>query len=194
LAKLENFDTVIELMAAPAVAAYLGIARPSALQIIRTGLAGPIYSDGQREAVDARIIEKIKIRPVTELDRLPPAIVVRVGAPQIDLDDPPGHEWKVRTWFGWHKNAPKADQRAGTSRWWRVRDADRLAQPPGQLFVVTVSGLVVDVTRIKGASQDGSYWAFDLRDPTSDDSDAQVWRDVRLRPVGGGPVIRHGIQ
>lgn len=184
---METFDVLIELMAAPAVASYLGIARPSALQIIHTGLAGPIYHDGQREAVESKIIKEIADRPMTDLSQLPPAIIVRVGPPEIDTSE------DSRRWVGWHRNAPRKVQRDGISRWWRVRDAKRLAEPPGHLFVVTVSGLVVDVARITDASQEGIYSAFELDDPADDDDEAQMWRNVRLRPIGGGPVIRHRI-
>jgi hypothetical protein len=174
---------LIELMGPPAVAERLVMARPSALQLIEAGVIGPRYTDGQRLMVERDRVEALAERPTKNLDELPPALVLRVGPPQEDPDD------DSRDWLGWRgQEASNDKRRAGVSRWWRVHEADRLA---GQLFVVTVSGFVVDVARIDGASSDGSRWAFRLSDPEADDTDVEPWRAVRLRATAGGAVIRH---
>ncbi|GEM_PF-4117828 len=174
---------LIELMGPPAVAERLGMARPSALQLIEAGVVGPRYTDGQRLMVERDQVELLAKRQPKNLDELPPALVLRVGPPQKDPDD------DSRDWFGWRDQEPSKDKRrAGISRWWRVHEADLLT---GRLFVVTVSSFAVDVARINGASSDGSRWAFSLSDPEADDTDAEAWRLVRLKANAGGAVIRH---
>jgi hypothetical protein len=173
---------LVELMGPVAIAARLAIARSSALQLIEAGLAGRRYVEGQRQMVERERVEALARRDPVDLHGLPPALIVRVGPPQPDTTTDP------RDWYGWYELAPKDTRRGGISRWWRVRDADRLI---GRLFVVTVSGFVVDVARIAGARSDRSDWDFQLVDPAASDTDAESWQDVRLKSVGGGAVIRH---
>lgn len=174
----------VELVGPPVVASALGLARPSAVRLMQAGLAGRLYTDGQREMVERSHVAALAGRPLKELDDLPPALIVRAGPPHKDGSD------DSRDWYGWHAAASKEARRAGVSRWWVVRDADQLA---GQLFVVTVSGIVVDVARIAGAISAEDFWAFRLTDPADDDSDAHAWHGLRLRPVAGGAIMRHGL-
>ena len=37
------------------------------------------------------------------------------------------------------------------------------------------------------------FWAFRLVDPTADDTDAQAWHGLRLKPTAGGAIVRHGL-
>lgn len=174
---------LVEVMGPVAIAAHLAIARSSALQLIEAGLAGRRYVEGQRQMVERGRVEVLAKRTPVDLTAcLPPALVVRVGPPQRDTTNDP------RDWYGWYELAPKDARRNGVSRWWRVRDAESLI---GRLFVVTVSGFVVDVSRIADARSDRSDWAFQLVDPSASDADAKSWQAVRLKSVGGGAIIRH---
>jgi hypothetical protein len=170
-----------EFMAPTAMAARLSISRPSALQLIEAGLVGPRYAEGQRTMVERQRVEALA-RPEVEITSLPPALIARVGPPQADTTDDP------REWYGWDETADKDARRAAVSRWWRVKNAESLI---GQLFVVTVSGFVVDVARIVGVRADRNDRAFDLVDVEPGDKDADAWRGIRLRPVKGGTIMRH---
>ena len=174
----------IELVGPPVVASALGLARPSAVRLMQAGLAGRLYTDGQREMVGRSRVDALATLPLKDLDDMPPALIVRAGPPHVDTSD------DSRDWYGWHAAAPKDAQRAGASRWWVVRDADQLT---GQLFVVTVSGIVVDVARIVSAISAEDFWAFRLVDPTADDTDARAWHGLRLKPTAGGAIVRHGL-
>ena len=46
-----SVDRVIELVGPPVVASKFGFSIPSAIRLMRAGLAGPVYTDGQREMV-----------------------------------------------------------------------------------------------------------------------------------------------
>lgn len=189
---LSALTDLVELVGPPFVASRLDLARSSAVRLMEAGLAGRLYTDGQRVMVEREPIEALAI-PATDLDVLPPAFVVRLGPPQKDTEEAEFRD-KPRKWYGWNSLAgDKADQRAGISRWWEIRDPDKLK---GQLFVATVSGFTVDVARIDSQSPATPHpanatWELHIIDLRDGDADADAWRNIRVKTPGGGAILRH---
>jgi hypothetical protein len=175
-------ERVIELVGPPVVASKLGFSIPSAIRLMRAGLAGTIYSDGQREMVSRARVDELAARRMRDLASLPPAFILRVGPPQEDTSDDP------RPWYGWDDLARGDSVTFGISRRWPVRDAEQLR---GHLLVVTVSGVVAHVARIADVSPVDDEWAFKLVEPNPDDREARAWRDIRVPTAGGGKTLRH---
>jgi hypothetical protein len=189
---LSELTDLVELVGPPAVASRLDLARSSAVRLMEAGLAGRLYTDGQRVMVERELVEDLAI-PVTDLDTMPPALVVRVGPPQRDTEEAKFRD-KPRKWYGWNSLAhDKTDQRAGISRWWEIRDPDKLR---GQLFVATVSGFTVDVARIDSQAPATPHpanatWELHIVDPSDGDAAADAWRGIRVKTPGGGAILRH---
>jgi hypothetical protein len=170
----------------PAVASKLGFSIPSAIRLMRAGLAGPVYTDGQREMVSRKLVDKLARRqPLTDLADLPAAFVLRVGPRQ---EDPSKED--DRPWYGWDEMDREGSVRFGISRKWPVRDAEKLR---GRLLIVTVSGVVAHVARIVDVTPIGDEWGFELTDPRPDDTEAQAWQNVRVPTTGEGKTLRHGL-
>jgi hypothetical protein len=175
----------VRLVGPPGVMRRLALHRESAIRLMHAGLAGRLYTDGQREMVELTRVEELGARPLKDLAELPPALLLRVGAPEPDTDPENNRGWK-----GWYQDAPREEQLAGVTRRWPVSHAEVLI---GQLLVVSVSGFIVEVGRIESATQYSSdlTWAFVIRD--ADDAEAAAWRNIRTRQPGGGGVLRHGL-
>lgn len=180
-----SVDRVIELVGPPVVASKFGFSIPSAIRLMRAGLAGPVYTDGQREMVSRKLVDELaRLHPLTDLADLPPAFILRVGPRHADTskDD--------RPWYGWDQMDREGSVRFGISRRWPVRDAEKLR---GRLLVVTVSGVPAHVARIADVTPIGDEWGFELADPRLDDTDANAWQNVRVPTTGGGKTFRHGL-
>jgi hypothetical protein len=179
----------IELVGPPVVANELGLARSSAIRLMQAGLAGPLYSDGQREMVARQQVDDLARWSTVSLAKLPPAFIVRVGPRQRNED-----EHDNRLWYGWHSlESDRATQRDGIDRWWEIRNPDELR---GQLLVVTVSGFAVYVARIDPRAAPTHHpvsatWWLHLQEATARDADADAWRGIRVKTPGGGAVLRH---
>lgn len=174
----------INLTAAAAVAPSLAVSRPAAAKLIECGVLGPDYSDGQRHLVQTTKVHDIAARAVVPLHQLPAALVVKPAAPTLDTTEDP------REWLGWRQDAKPEPQRAGVTRWWSVRNAEQLV---GELFIVSVSGVVVDVSRISAVASTYRGISFGVTNPPGGDTDAEAWRDIRIPIAGGGLVQRHGV-
>ena len=178
----------LEVVGPPGAMKLLDLDRDSAVRIMNTGLAGTVYTDGPRSTVArSRVEDLADKRPEKELSSLPPALILRVDEPEEVNDGEAGRRWK-----GWHAKASRDERLAGVTSRWYVNRADLLV---GQLLVVAVSGFVVEVGRISGASQFASdrSWSFDILEPDDLDAQANEWRDIRVRMPGGGGVLRHGL-
>ncbi len=183
---LPQYRNRIEVVAPPRLMQLLGLDRDSAVRIMNTGLAGTVYADGSRSAVAREAVDDLLAKwSERDLAKLPPALILRVDEPE-EVDDPEtGREWK-----GWHAKASRDEQLAGVTARWYVNQASLLV---GQLLAVSVSGFVVDVGRISGASQFESdrSWSFTIAEPDELDDQANEWRNTRARMPGGGGVLRH---
>jgi hypothetical protein len=175
----------VEVVGPPGVMKQLGLDRDSAVRIMNTGLAGSVYTDGSRSTVACTEVDALANRCERDLSELPPALILRVDEPE-EVDDPEAG----RNWKGWHAKAARDEQLAGITSRWYVNRANLLT---GQLLVVSVSGFVVEVARISGASQFASdrSWSFTLAEPDELDAQANEWRNIRTRMPGGGGVLRH---
>lgn len=177
-------DREIDLVGPPVVASKLGFSIPSAIRLMRSGLAGTIYTDGQREMVSRKRVDKLAERTMRDLADLPSAFILRVGPRQDDTSEDP------RPWYGWDDMAREDSVRFGISRRWPVRDAEQLR---GHLLVVTISGFVAHVARIVDVTPIDDEWEFKLADPAPGDADGRAWKDIRLPTSGGGKTFRHGL-
>src|SRR5699024_9255966 len=163
-------DSVL-LAAASTAADILGLTRPATQRLFDAGVLGQTLTDGQRTFVYQQSVEELAKRPITDVADLPPALVLKVGAPTTS---------EGRS-IGWnHLETDTAQRRAPILRWWPVaNDVDLV----GHLLVVTISGIVVDVSRITRVIYDGRV-AFEVEEAHG--ADTEAWRGQRTKPIPGG--------
>lgn len=133
---------VTELWAPNEVATALGLsAARHALDVIGSGLAGPVYSAGHsRLLVRAEAVRALAGRPPVAA-RHPGALILRVGAPKADPEPDSGREY-----YGWHQAMADVDLALaidGVRGFYQVSDerARTVVTAPIPV-VVTVKGIV----------------------------------------------------
>lgn len=113
-----------------------------AVDLIGSGLVGPVYSAGHsRLLVRAECVRALAARPAVAASH-PSALVVRVGAAQIDSEDDSGREF-----YGWNQVVADSDLALaldGVRGFYQLSDVRARAVVAAPLpVVITVKGVVV---------------------------------------------------
>lgn len=168
----------IRVVAASTAAELLKMTRPATQRLFDAGVLGRTITDGQRTFVYEQSVKDLAAMPTINVADLPPALILKVSAPAT-LE---GRR------VGWNHLEPDiAKRREPILQWWPVAEDVDLG---GHLLVVTVSGVVVDVSRITSVTHDGRA-AFEVEEAHGED--AEAWRGQRTKPIPGGLTHRNYI-
>lgn len=146
----------LEVISASDAAAQLGLARAQGARLAETGMLGVLHRTPSGSLfADNEIVARLAARKPRIKKELPPALVLRVGAPTHET----GQHQQER-WSGFHISMPDRQVCESALRWWPVRDAERLSAQ-GTMIVVSVATFPAWVGRITGVSSTAGRVAFD---------------------------------